>query len=136
MNKLKNNEKAENQADVMQSAILPQALRIGNLTYNSKKELYIVSWINYNIENKLFPVEITEKWIEKLGFQWSIQHQGYVIEGFDYVIDFYPTYPKINGSLSFLNKFHRRGDKLVTVKFVHELQNIHFVLTQRDLAVA
>lgn len=111
---------------VMQSAILPQDLRIGNLTYNSKKELYIVSWINCNVENKLFPVEITEKWLEKMGFvrdddtsyRWFILDRSVAYDLDDNCI-------RISDSW----EFGRR-------KYVHELQNLIFFLSGIELAVA
>lgn len=35
------------------------------------------------------PIQLTEEWLVKLGFEWSIFHQAYHLNGFDYVIDFY-----------------------------------------------
>lgn len=111
---------------VMQSAILPQELRIGNLTYNSKKELYIVSWINCNVENKLFPVEITENWLEKMGFvrdddtsyRWFILDRSVAYDLDDNCI-------RISDSWEFGKR-----------KYVHELQNLIFFLSGIELAVA
>ena len=111
---------------VMQSAILPQDLRIGNLTYNSEKQLYIVSWINCNIENKLFPVEITEKWLEKMGFvrdddtsyRWFILDRSVAYDLDDNCI-------RISDSWEFGKR-----------KYVHELQNLIFFLSGIELAVA
>ncbi len=111
---------------VMQSAILPQELRIGNLTYNSKKELYIVSWINCNVENKLFPVEITENWLEKMGFvrdddtsyRWFILDRSVAYDLDDNCI-------RISDSWEFGKR-----------KYVHELQNLIFFLSGFELAVA
>jgi hypothetical protein len=111
---------------VMQSAILPQDLRIGNLTYNSKKELYIVSWINCNVKNKLFPVEITEKWLEKMGFvrdddtsyRWFILDRSLAYDLDDNCI-------RISDSWEFGKR-----------KYVHELQNLIFFLSGIELAVA
>jgi hypothetical protein len=112
--------------DVIQSAILAQDLRIGNLTYNSKKELYIVSWINCNVENKLFPVEITEKWLEKMGFvrdddtsyRWFFLDRNVAYDLDDNCI-------RISDSWEFGKR-----------KYVHELQNLIFFLSGVELSVA
>jgi len=101
-------------------------LRIGNLTYNSKNELYIVSWINCNVENKLFPVEITEKWLEKMGFvrdddtsyRWFILDRSVAYDLDDNCI-------RISDSWDFGKR-----------KYVHELQNLIFFLSGIELAVA
>ena len=128
MTKLSKNAKVPqcDKTAVMQSAILPQDLRIGNLTYNSKKELYIVSWINCNVENKLFPVEITEKWLEKMGFirdddtsyRWFILDRSVAYDLDDNCI-------RISDSWEFGKR-----------KYVHELQNLIFFLSGIELAVA
>ena len=111
---------------VMQSAILPQDLRIGNLTYNSSFELYIVTWVNSNVENKLFPVEITEKLLEKMGFvrdddtsyRWFILNRSVAYDLDDNCI-------RISDSWEFGKR-----------KYVHELQNLIFFLSGIELAVA
>jgi hypothetical protein len=128
MNKLSKNAEMQQSCEtaVMQSAILPHNLRIGNLTYNSKKELYIVGWINCNVENKLFPVEITEKWLEKMGFirdddtsyRWFILDRSVAYDLDDNCI-------RISDSWEFGKR-----------KYVHELQNLIFFLSGVELAVA
>ena len=137
---------------VMQSVLKGQHLRIGNLVnFNgNNKEIGIVSeilkndltkvapykiGINHRIDiyydiDKLKPIQLTEEWLIKLGFTWSIAHQGFFKKDFYYVIDFYETYPKVEGCIAFLNKNHRNGEKLLSVKYVHQLQNLYFVLTQ------
>ena len=145
--------KALSQTSVMQSVIVTE-LRLGNLVEcfgirevvaikkhkikvqnESEKGNFILEWCPVN-SLSLEPILLTNEWLIKLGFEWSIPHQAYFKNGFDYVIDFYETYPNIEGCLAFINKHHRSGEKLITIKFVHQLQNLYFALTQRELTVA
>ena len=139
------------QTDVMQS-VLAKDLRLGNkllflgdvVTFKNITEIREdgIFWIKTfepKIESKNFhfkPIPLTEEWLIKLGFTWSIAHQGFFKKDFYYVIDFYETYPKVEGCIAFLNKNHRNGEKLLSVKYVHELQNLYFVLTGSELTVA
>jgi hypothetical protein len=156
----KKNE-ALNKTDVMQLVLKASDLRLNNYIQSGNNGKYISDGIvgkileigneervfeqiyceceesfDWFFKDNYFGIPLTEQWILKLGFTWSIPHQAHYKEGFDYVIDFYETYPNVDGCLAFINKNHRSGDKLITVKFVHELQNLHYVLTQRELTVA
>lgn len=95
-----------------------------------KQENGHISMIDYE---RLFGDEITTDWLETFGFVWSIQHQAYHKNRFEYVIDFYENHPQTNGNLAFLKKNHRNGETLIALKHVHELQNLHFALTQTEL---
>lgn len=127
---------------VMQSVLDAKELRIGNFVYCKiyDKQIKMESFFGLcNIESRpdLFePIALTEEWLIKLGFTWSIAHQGFFKKDFYYVIDFYETYPKVEGCIAFLNKNHRNGEKLLSVKYVHQLQNLYFALTQSELTVA
>ena len=137
---------------VMQSVLKASDLRTGNkllflgdvVTFKNITEIREdgIFWIKTfepKIESKNFhfkPIPLTEEWLIKLGFTWSIAHQGFFKKDFYYVIDFYETYPKVEGCIAFLNKNHRNGEKLLSVKYVHELQNLYFALTGSELTVA
>jgi len=123
-------------------------LRIGNLLHHNSEWCYrgegvgVFKWGESDwyalgectmfIEN-IEPISLTEDWLEEFGFEWSIPHQAYHKENFDYVCDFYETYPNIDGCLVFLNKHNRNGDKLIEIKFVHQLQNLYNALTGEEL---
>lgn len=74
------------------------------------------------------PVVLTEYWLLKYRFEWSIFHQAYHKEGFDYD----------------LNSLYKGGFDLTTFKrqmvilelqYVHQLQNIYFELKKLDLII-
>jgi hypothetical protein len=123
-----------------------EELRIGNWVLNYKDTpTQILEWSGneayltqgrkaYGIKTSR-PIELTEEWLMKFGFEWSIQHQAYHKKGFDYVIDFYETYPNMIGCVAFINKGNRNGEKLVVIKHAHQLQNLYFVLTGEELTL-
>ena len=154
------NEQSLNEAliktDVMQSVLKASDLRVGNYVYFNKnhnelgeiteiKKGLVIGFdtvrIGYWQDKKhrisnLKAVPLKEEMLIKLGFKWSIAHQGFFKKDFYYVIDFYENYPKVEGSIAFLNKNHRNGEKLSSVRYVHELQNLYFALTGSELTVA
>jgi hypothetical protein len=73
-------------------------------------------------------IPLTEEWLLKFGFVWSIQHQAHYLKGFDYVIDV------CNGFCRVI-KYKRNGDHLIDVKYLHELQNLYWCLTGEELII-
>ena len=140
-------------ASVMQSAMATD-YRIGNIIqYNNEIESTgtITSLIadfvagldycqiDYRTNEKHWlinvkPIQLTEQWLEKLGFSVikessAGKRYGYVINGIfssDLTFTFWKTTKEAG-------KFFR-GD--LELKSVHQLQNLYFALTQRELAVA
>jgi hypothetical protein len=72
------------------------------------------------------PIPLTEEWLLKFGFEWSIQHQAHYLKGFDYVIDICKDYCRVI-------KHRRTGEVLINIKHVHQLQNLYFALTGEEL---
>jgi hypothetical protein len=119
----------------------PQELRIGN--YVSAKsperekweEPYIVGL--WDLESLLYhkerinikPIYLTEEWLERLGFD---------ITGED---DFDKTFGDIKQISIRKNKLHNTDKfgvylsqrRIVNVKYVHQLQNLYFALTNTEL---
>ena len=119
-------------------------LRIGNYINNYNKVLSItddgllctgLSIIGVVIIENPKPIPLTEEILLKCGFEWSIQHQAHKHEKFKYVIDFYNSHPQFNSSVCFLNKEHRRGENLICIQYLHQLQNLYFALTNEELTV-
>ena len=81
------------------------------------------------------PIPLTEEWLVKFGFEWSVRHQAYKKARFVYVIDFYKEHPQYENSACFLNREHRSGDCLVCLEYVHQLQNLYFALTGQELTL-
>ena len=133
------------QTDVMQSAMATD-YRIGNIIqYNNETEstgtitALIADFvagldycqIDYRTNKKhwlinIHPIEITAEWLEKLGFvkddetsyRWFILDRAIAYDLDDNCI-------RISDSWEFGKR-----------KYVHELQNLYFALTRRELAVA
>ena len=116
-------------------------LRIGNLVnyriedkFDERKEWLEVSEIDaidlQCIDNDFSPIPITKEWLLKFGFK-QIDDRSYKLRNFGKFIFFeqlknsFAFYPA--GVLNFL----MRMDNL---KSVHQLQNLYFALTGRELA--
>lgn len=131
---------------VMQSVILPNELRIGNIiktprgikaineigckeTNDNEFDYYIRA--KYLHEGYFLsscePLKITEEWFFKLGF--FKYNNAYVLEK--------PTENIMNFKFSIWNDFTYNSSEFpIELKYVHQLQNLYFALTQRELTVA
>jgi hypothetical protein len=87
-----------------------------NQKYNGKN-----SWCKFEIIN---PILLTEEWLFKLGFEKLFENgTGYKYDKFN--ISFY-------GDVYGFNYYYSEYQ----IKYVHQLQNLYFALTQRELTVA
>ena len=131
---------------VMQSVLKGQNLRVGNLVYfnGNHKEVGVVSeilkndltkaapykiGINHRVDvyydiDKLKPIKISEEWLLKCGFKrfpW-----GLVVDDLLFKDDLKCSYLKLQVGNGFET----------SVNYIHELQNLYFSLTGRELTVA
>ena len=74
------------------------------------------------------PIPLTEEWLLKFGFEWSIQHQAHYLNGFDFVIDICTDYSRVI-------KYKRGGEVMTRIQHVHQLQNLYFALTGEELTI-
>ena len=135
------------QTDVMQSVILPNELRIGNLVecfgtreiiaikkhkikvqHESKYGNFIIEWCPIT-SLSLEPIPLTEEWLLKLGFS----EIGGCNEK-DFTNGDYNIFINSIGEVNFL--FFREGDWYQKISYVHQLQNLYFALTGSELTVA
>jgi hypothetical protein len=110
-------------------------LRIGNLVYHNDKIIEIKSLhpqdddVNDEIPfHAIYGINLTEEWLEKLGFE---------LKGFYRL--------KVTSFLELCWKPHDKTLNMQTenngftedskVKYVHELQNLYFALTGKELVV-
>jgi hypothetical protein len=127
---------------VMQSVLKESDLRIGNFikVISSKKifDSYITQAKGYDIvriEEKSFtywnydPIPLDEEWLLKFGFS----EIGGCNEK-DFTNGDYNIFINSLGEVNFL--FFREGDWYKKLDYVHQLQNLYFALTQRELTVA
>jgi hypothetical protein len=108
---------------------------VNSIEFSEHNEKHYVGCEGYSVSglDRVNPIPISVKGLVNLGFQWDISKQAYSIEGFNYVIDFYEKYPNKTGSVGFLNKTHRAGEKLVELYFLHQIQNLFYLLTNKEL---
>lgn len=109
-------------------------LRIGNLVMNNFKrenDIVEIDTIDF-VEDwfKLFkPIPLTEEWLLKFGLPYFSETEYYSIrfsiKGFDF-----QSYDSIN---AFAYNFG--FDDEIIIKYVHQLQNLYFVLTKKELTL-
>lgn len=118
-------------------------LRIGNKLEWNKQEFNVCRIFNQNegVENEnwtkpcseLHPIPLTEEWLVKMGFEYSVSTVSYSIFFDDYngVLRIKP----IGTELNVWMKRNNRTIRLVEVKYVHQLQNLYFTLTGEELTI-
>jgi len=89
----------------------------------------VVDW------NNIEPIPLTEEWLLKLGFNDNY-YDGYLgiyVNNSDFVI----TEPKVMGlwQKNYAWQYKCTWDKYTELKYVHQLQNLYFALTGRELTV-
>ena len=127
------------QVAVMQSVFKENDLRIGNFikVISSKKtfDSYITQAKGYDIvriEEKAFrhwnyePIPLDEEWLFKFGFRTE--------EPYCFELDNISINTK--RELMWIFTKCKNNVELEIPKYVHELQNLYFALTQRELTVA
>jgi hypothetical protein len=115
---------------VMQSVLLPTELRIGNLTsagvvVEIQKECFYVHDGKSSLKNTWFDIQsipLTEEWLVKCGLT---KNNGYPYK-------FLNGFIKIRNGVYFYKYYHLD----IELKYVHQLQNLYFSLTQTELTVA
>jgi hypothetical protein len=103
-------------------------LRVGNLLYNGFNELIEDKNIShYNTSGFLLetlkPIELTEKWLDKLGFVN------------DTVLEFYRNDKTDSTIIIDYDFICLLGYSHVKIKYVHQLQNLYFALTGQELEI-
>jgi len=131
---------------VMQSVILPNELRFGNLlmeltsddVFKVSKSFFILLEVNLECSR---PIPLTEEWIVKFGFNcinrpkmaFKLYHNN---ENADFSslilkeVGNNPIWVYAGNNRWTINPF------TVEIKYVHQLQNLYFSLTGRELTVA
>jgi hypothetical protein len=127
-------------------------LRIGNLVeykitdkFDERKEWWEVSEIDADDIHWLSKVDtndddfraitLTEEWLKKLGFGKSDEHEmgNNLNDNFGFYYDYHFKRFRLECSD---NDGLNYADMDLKINYVHQLQNLHFALTQRELTVA
>ena len=142
MKNTENENEALNKTDVMQSVLKCTDLRIGNLVYSKETNKHqkitgltdenpFIDAITFDYTNydEIEPIPITEEILFNFGYR---KEHG--------------KYFKNNSLLRFIGEevFYWRGEikdaefqeYITSIKYVHQLQNLYFVITQCELTVA
>lgn len=125
MNTEKDKNEALNKTDVMQSVILPTDVRIGNITKQGiiksfwEKGVHVRFGKCYEF-SELEPLILTEEALLNFGFKIDRQYQCDFASIGVFTISF--------GENFFYD--------YTNLKYVHQLQNLYYAITQRELTVA
>jgi len=97
-------------------------LRIGNFIHIHGK-LIEIQKEDFNFDEKFMTsIIITEKWLFKFGFKGT---EGYYYDSEIGAIEFY-----YEGEILVCDIFDHRNEN---IKYIHQLQNIYFALTNKEL---
>lgn len=114
----------------------PKELRLGNLVkYFDTKECICIYEIQCRYEdtysindinnNKLIePIELTEEWLLKFGFEKENDYMYSINKG---TVDYFPLWIFSDGI------YFCRLSKPIKLKYVHKLQNLYFELREKEL---
>lgn len=114
-------------------------LRIGNLVYYendkvteeiSTTNLIFIEYWNLNKgknktepENRYKPIPLTEEWLFKFGFE--LNNKGWSKDNIDYFIEYNDNiFDVVAYSFYYI---------IAQIKYVHQLQNLYFALTGKEL---
>ena len=142
-NKNKNTEMTQCvQTDVMQSVLKASDLRIGNkllflgdvVTFKNITEIredgiFFIKTFEPKIESKNFhfkPIPLTEEWLLKLDLK-NIEHYCYELDN---------IHINTKRELMWITTKCKRELEFNIPEYVHQLQNLYFVLTGSELTVA
>jgi len=112
-------------------------LRIGNLVYNKEENIVYVNTnhltlLLYGIENEFKPIPLTEEWLLKFGLEdkktcFNLSRKEILGHDFgDFAVSKYDdTQMKVWRGHKYIGVCH--------VQYVHQLQNLYFVLTGEEL---
>jgi len=102
-------------------------LRVGNLVYDNKSQSNItITESNIGDIKNFEPIPITSEWLEELGFQRRLQNKtGYPTQR-NNKVEF-----RLDSSDNY--DWENSVNNLPKVKYIHQLQNIYFTLTEREL---
>jgi hypothetical protein len=104
-------------------------LRIGNYVYFEDELLKFDFEMGWNFDY-IKPIPLTEEWLLKFGFEYVESYNNYKIKTGDYwnSLKFY------EGEWCYNNDDSDAGCYfLTTIKYVHQLQNLYFALTNEEL---
>jgi hypothetical protein len=125
--------------DVMQSVILPNELRFGiylqeigtDEIFQVEDAFFTLLELNLQISK---PIPLTEEWLLKLGFQTGGAKQ-YLFINLDEKDKCYLYFNPFGKGIA-IDQNEKECSFEIELNYVHQLQNLYFSLTNRELTVA
>ena len=115
----------ENNIMVMENNLI--WLRVGNLVYDNKSQSNItITESNIGDTQNFEPIPITSEWLEEIGFQKRLQNKTSYPARRSNKVEF-----KLESSDNY--DWENSVNNFPKVKYIHQLQNIYFTLTEREL---
>jgi hypothetical protein len=105
-------------------------LRLGNWIYNNNVEYqvtpYVIEELWASVRGWVQPIPLTEEWLIKFGFE-SFHKRDFKKKGL-FITTYFAT-PQTLVDDDFGNK------RVLELKYVHQLQNLYFALTNQELEI-
>lgn len=110
-------------------------LRIGNHVYRqsdkmviNRNSVYQIEVVTKQTESKYDPIPLTEEWLIKFGFHYSDDDNEFLELELMHKIKLYA-----DNSNNFSTVVLRLKENEIEIKSVHQLQNLYFALTGKEL---
>jgi hypothetical protein len=117
-------------------------LRIGNLVYALKSTLDpVVIGNDYNIyfDRDYSPIPLTQEWLLKFGFQnkkdKKYKQKLWFIDNLDFEFRLRQSVNGYYNLFMFDIYFQKESPTKYNIYYVHQLQNLYFALTEKELDV-
>jgi hypothetical protein len=120
----------------------PAELRIGNLVYGKEietvKAIGIEGYIWFDDKRNLLvehcqPIQLTEEWLLKFGFKYKAEELGIKLYELQIGISFISLSIEGHFNINSGESYWYMDRDFKTPKYVHELQNLYFALTNEEL---
>ena len=85
------------------------------------------------LEHELIPIEITSEWLVKLGFINSRSREEYSVFEIKIGDDIFAVWHVWNNDAFYAIRF--KNCDVIIVEYVHQLQNLYYILTGSELVV-
>ncbi len=112
-------------------------LRIGNLLQKDG-EIFEADFISIKMAHNYDPIPLTDEWMVGFGFKNQRENEYLISMDLDYHLSmsFYPggVYPTLIKDAEYHN-FPAQVIGLISIDYVHQLQNLYFSLTGEELTI-
>jgi hypothetical protein len=85
------------------------------------------------------PIPLTERWLQLFGFTKNDYKAGFIGKDFksgNMILDFVLSEPRTKGEWNHYYTYDFQDYRFKSIEFVHELQNLYFLLTGSELSLS